>query len=438
MISKTERCVTVKETKAWLKRYRETLTYEHTAIKFANSDQWQFDEHQTKLSHHTGKFFSIVGFSKDVESRPMIEQPEVGTQGFLVCEFDGELQILAQARTEPGNLHIVELGPTIQATWSNYTCAHKGKKTHFLDLFHDYRGEDVTCIADIVLPELGSFFFRKYNRNIIIKVASPEGYASKRFKWIPLSTMIELFHHDHVINNDARLVFGLLIKTMVPPQLAIQPDKREKLIHSLKQRQIQGEDKIERRPLNQLKQWHIGDSEITPRNNSGYKVIQLRVVASDREILQWDQPLIQTLSTGLVLLMIKGVNDTWKIFLEFKHELGNEKGVLLGPSLSLDNGAHLDRHSAIHSACTDQSANCLTSQHCSEEGGRFFYSFKECRIMDVSNVDTDAMTESLSDSHTWIDLDIAIDLYDAVHVLSDDCRGILSVLFANIGVMGER
>jgi oxidase EvaA len=210
------------------------------------------------------------------------------------------------------------------------------------------------------------------------------------------------------------------------------------LIHSLKQRQTHWEDDIERTPLSELKQWHINDSEITPHNNSGYKVIQLRVVASDREVIQWDQPMIQTLGTGLVLLIIKRVNDTWRIFLEFKHEFGNEKGVLLGPSLSLDNGAHLDRHFAIHSACTDQSASCLTSHHCSEEGGRFFSSINEYRIMDVSNVDTNAMNELLSDSHTWIDLDVAIDLYDAVHVLSDDCRGILSVLFANIDVMGER
>ncbi len=103
-----------------------------------------------------------------------------------------------------------------------------------LDLFHEHDREDVTVLADVVLPELGSFFFRKYNRNIIISVASPEGFASERFRWIPLTTMIELFQHDHVINNDARLVFGLLIKTMVQSQLAVHSNQRDELLSALK------------------------------------------------------------------------------------------------------------------------------------------------------------------------------------------------------------
>ncbi len=438
VVDQAERCTTVLHTKEWLKRYRAALTFEESTIDFADSDQWQWEERKAVLSHHKGKFYSIVGFSKDCQSRPMIDQPEVGTQGFVVCEFDGELQILAQARTEPGNLHVVELGPTIQATWSNYSRAHAGRKTLLLDLFHEHDREDVTVLADVVLPELGSFFFRKYNRNIIISVASPEGFASERFRWIPLSTMIELFQHDHVINNDARLVFGLLIKTMVQSQLTVHLNQRDELLSALKQKQDHWKDDVERIPLNQLTQWTIGGGEITPCNDAGYKVIQLRVRASDREVLLWDQPMIQTLDTGLVLLLIRRANNAYEICLEFKSELGNEKGVLLGPSLSLTTVAHLDRYPEIRAACADPSASCLAAHRCSEEGGRFYRSINEYRIVDVSNVDVAAMNKSLGDSHTWVDLDVAIDLFDAVHVLSDDCRGVLSVLFANIDVMGER
>jgi dTDP-4-dehydro-6-deoxy-alpha-D-glucopyranose 2,3-dehydratase len=438
VIDQTERCTTVAATKAWLQRYRAALTFDESTIDFADSDQWLWDEHKAVLSHRNGKFYSIVGFGKDRESRPLIDQPEVGTQGFVVCEFDGELQILAQARTEPGNLHVVELGPTIQATWSNYSRAHAGRKTLLLDLFHEHDRDDVTVLADVVLPELGSFFFRKYNRNILISVASPEGFASERFRWIPLSTMIELFQHDHVINNDARLVFGLLIKTMVQSQLVVRSSARTDLLNALRKKQRQWKDDVERIPLDQLTHWTIGDREITPCDDAGYKVIQLRVRASDREVTRWDQPMIQTLNTGLVLLMIRRVDHRYEVCLEFKFDLGNEKGVLLGPSLTLSNVACLDRHPEIHAACTDQSAMPVASHRCSEEGGRFYRSINEYRVVDVSNVDTAAMNEPLSNSHTWVDLDVAIDLYDANHVMSDDCRGVLSVLFANIDVMGRR
>ena len=436
-VERAERCTSVAQTKAWLEGYRAALSFEESPIEFADSDQWYWVEDKVALAHRGGKFYSIVGFSKDRESRPMIDQPEVGTQGFVVCEFDGELQILAQARTEPGNLHVVELGPTIQATWSNYSRAHAGRKTLFLDLFHERNRGGVTVLADVVLPELGSFFFRKYNRNIIISVPSPGGFASERFRWIPLSTMIELFQHDHVINNDARLVFGLLIKTMLGPQRPVRSSVRNALLDVLQRRQELWKDDVVRTPLNRLTRWRIGDAEIAPLNDAGYKVIQLRVRASDREVFEWDQPMIQTLDTGLVLLLIRRADDGYQICLEFKSELGNEKGVLLGPSLSLHNVAHLERHAAIAAVCADRAAHCLASHHCSEEGGRFYRSVNEYRIVDVSNVDVGAMNQTLGDSHTWVDLDVAIDLYDAIHVLSDDCRGVLSVLFANIELPGR-
>ncbi len=195
---------------------------------------------------------------------------------------------------------------------------------------------------------------------------------------------------------------------------------------------------MKRIPLYQLPHWTVGDAEIAPCDDAGYKVIQLRVRASDREVMLWDQPMIQTLDTGLVQLMVRRVGNTYQICLEYKCELGNEKGVLLGPSLSLTNVAHLDRYPEIKAACANLLATCLASYRCSEEGGRFYRSINEYRIVDISNVDAAAMNESIRHSHVWVDLDVAIDLYDAVHVLSDDCRGVLSVLFANIDVMRER
>ena len=42
-----------------------------------------------------------------------------------------------QAKIEPGNVNYVQLSPTLQATKSNYTQVHKGRKPLFLDYFQE-------------------------------------------------------------------------------------------------------------------------------------------------------------------------------------------------------------------------------------------------------------------------------------------------------------
>lgn len=71
-------------------------------------------------------FFSIDGIRiatnyLDVSTwdQPIINQPEIGFLGFITKKIGGVVHFLAQAKIEPGNLNIVQLSPTLQATRSN-------------------------------------------------------------------------------------------------------------------------------------------------------------------------------------------------------------------------------------------------------------------------------------------------------------------------------
>ena len=69
-------------------------------------------------------------------SQPIINQPEIGILGILVKEFDGVLHCLMQAKMEPGNLNLLQLSPTVQATRSNYTRVHQGEpRCRYLEYF---------------------------------------------------------------------------------------------------------------------------------------------------------------------------------------------------------------------------------------------------------------------------------------------------------------
>jgi NDP-hexose 2,3-dehydratase len=61
-------------------------------------------------------------------SQPIIHQPEEGILGFLARELDGLLHFLVQVKAEPGNVNVVQISPTVQATRSNYLHVHNGER----------------------------------------------------------------------------------------------------------------------------------------------------------------------------------------------------------------------------------------------------------------------------------------------------------------------
>lgn len=67
--------------------------------------------------------------------QPIINQPEIGFLGFIVKKIQGVYHFLMQAKIEPGNLNVVQLSPTLQATRSNYTRVHKGAIPKYLEYF---------------------------------------------------------------------------------------------------------------------------------------------------------------------------------------------------------------------------------------------------------------------------------------------------------------
>ena len=79
---------------------------------------------------------------------------------------------MMQAKIEPGNLNIVQLSPTLQATRSNYTRVHGGKSPNYLEYFNGER--DVYVLVDQLQSEQGARFLQKRNRNIIVEVDENE------------------------------------------------------------------------------------------------------------------------------------------------------------------------------------------------------------------------------------------------------------------------
>ncbi|GHT88650.1 hypothetical protein FACS189474_4250 [Bacteroidia bacterium] len=156
--------ISTQEVLKWMKEKNETIVSDIKQIPIKDIKGWSYQE--GKICHQSGKFFSIEGIRILTNyglvsqwDQPIINQPEIGFLGFIVKKFNGIIHFLVQAKIEPGNLNIVQLSPTLQATRSNYTRVHKGTSPTYLEYFTGEKNVDV--LVDQLQSEQGARFLHK-------------------------------------------------------------------------------------------------------------------------------------------------------------------------------------------------------------------------------------------------------------------------------------
>jgi len=166
------------------------------------------------ISHDTGKFFSIIGVKvsgakgREVNSwtQPMMKQNECGILGIICQKKEGVMRYLLYAKYEPGNMHKLQLSPTLQATASNLGLAHGGKKPLFVEYFEGNKGK---VLVDAESVEDGGRFYLKTNRNIVVEISENEKIqVPDDFIWVTLPQFKRLLRMDVVVNSLVRSVMG--------------------------------------------------------------------------------------------------------------------------------------------------------------------------------------------------------------------------------------
>jgi len=198
----------------WFKRIESKSLYNVKQIPFAELKDWCFEETSGNLVHNSGKFFTVHGISIETDfpefkswSQPVISQPEIGLLGIITKSFDGIPHFLMQAKMEPGNINLVQLSPTIQATKSNYSRIHKGKLPQYFEYFMEKPQGRI--IVDQLQSEQGARYIDKLNRNIIIEIED-DIEIHDNFCWLTLGQIKRLLQYDNIINMDARTVISNL------------------------------------------------------------------------------------------------------------------------------------------------------------------------------------------------------------------------------------
>ena len=422
-IEKTLR--STEEIRQWLAARNRDVHVEVEPISFSEMEGWVIAE-DGSLHHQSGKFFSIEGIhvvtdypAPKMWEQPIINQPEIGYLGILTKEFDGVLYFLMQAKIEPGNVNHVQISPTLQATKSNYTRVHGGRKAAYLDYFKNAKPHQI--ILDQLQSEQGARFLRKRNRNIIIKVED-EVPVLEDFQWMTLAQIKELMQVDNLVNMDTRTVIsGLdytefdaseanLSRMSVFGRAMVESASCKKGLHTMHEIQswftnlkASFDLSVNRMPLNKVEEWECRANEIARPDGRYFRVLGVRVRIDNREVHSWCQPLVQPMQQGLCAFIMKKIGGVYHFLVQAKLECGNMDVIELAPTVQCLTGDIFK--DAVKPPFTDYILDapmdaivCDTLQ--SEEGGRFYH--EQNRNMIV--IADDTFPIDVPDNFHWMTL----------------------------------
>lgn len=441
--------------KKWLKNQNDNVEVQMQRTSFDKLKSWSFND--DSLVHESGKFFSIEGIrvktnwgSIDTWDQPIINQPEVGYLGFITKEINGVLHFLCQAKIEPGNVNYVQLSPTLQATRSNYSQVHKGKKPLYLEYFQKAKPQQI--LLDQLQSEQGARFLKKRNRNIIIKIEE-DIEVHENFMWLTLSQLKKLMTFDNLVNMDSRTVisgisygnynyenvnfFNLMDnnKEKIHSKLLTSTLTRDKGFHTIediiaKITHLKSvfDLKINHIPLNTINNWSINDYEIYHNENKYFKVIAVDVKISNREVVNWSQPMIEPAQTGLCAFICKEIDGLLHFAVQTKLECGNHDIIELAPTVQTLTGDYkqtkINELPFLDYLLNVSTEKIIYNSIQSEEGGRFYKEQNRNMIVLAG----DEIDVNLPENYIWMTINQMNTFLKFNNFLNIQARNLLSLI----------
>lgn len=213
---------TWQEVQSWFRDRRNNPSMIVEEIPLNHLREWSIDPTTGAISHASGEFFVVKGLrvfnsaSREVGSggwdQPILEQIGLdgGILGLLRQRFQGIPHYLVEAKAEPGNFELIQLSPTLQATFSNLKMAHAGRKPRFAEFFEDPEKSGAQVLYDQWLSEDGGRLNKKRNKGMLIEV--PEGtlVESDGFLWMSMFQIKEALKENAWVNPHIRGIIAHL------------------------------------------------------------------------------------------------------------------------------------------------------------------------------------------------------------------------------------
>jgi len=330
-----------------------------------------------------------------------------------------------QAKAEPGNVNVVQLSPTVQATKSNYSRVHQGKAVPYLEHFLAPRRGRI--LSDVLQSEQGAWFLHKRNRNMIIEI--PENVAEDvpvldGFCWLSREQLAELFAVDNLVNMDSRTV---LAGYPLPGTSAGTHNDTASLLSWFTEAKSRYRLDRRRIPLSAVKKWIWSPDGIRHEDDKYFSVIGVDVEAGNREVASWSQPLLAPKHRGLVALLARRVDGQLQVLMRALTQAGTLDVVEIGPTVQCAPGNHADSHTLPafldHVLNAPQERLLFDTVH-SEEGGRFYHAENRYVVVDTG----EGLPDDVGQDFTWMTLPQLAELARYSNHVNVEARNLLACL----------
>ncbi len=420
----------------WVEDQNRTVKVNITKSTFSKLRGWSFNSTLGSLIHDSGSFFSIDGINIKIDTgnqlsewdQPIINQPEIGYLGFIVKEFDGILHFLIQAKIEPGNVNNVQLSPTLQATRSNYTMAHKGSAPKYLEYFSQASYKNI--LIDQLQSEQGARFFKKRNRNIIVKIDT-DIKIFENFAWLTLGQIKKLMSISNLVNMDTRTVISCinfgnysenainllsffnfnsnknkfqnsLLKSLLSIDNSIHTI--ESIIAFMANQKSNTILKVEKVNLYKLRNWIFEDHSLFHEDKKYFSVIPVDVEIENREVSRWSQPMIEPAQEGICAFICKEIDGVLNFIVQSKIECGNFDIIEFAPTVQCLTGNYKEINSDVipflNYVLEINESKIIFDVLQSEEGGRFYKEQNRNLIVFAG----DEIPDELPENYYWMTL----------------------------------
>ena len=432
----------------WIADRNRRLTVHIEKVDFSYNGFWHYDEKDGYIRNGNNSFFQLAGYQEIeddhiIGEQPIILQDEIGYLGILCKVIGGTLNFLMQAKIEPGNVNVIQISPTIQATKSNFTRKHGGKAPAYLDYFTESKDSEI--MVDQIQSEQSSRFYKKRNRNMIIRVEG-EVPVAESHKWMTLGQIKELMKQDNLVNMDTRTVLSCLPIGLedgadfrkleeafhdkaLYASLFKRPDWRQihRAFHAINEYKMFRRENSRLLPLKSLKGWKLTDREIVCRTPYDFKVIYCRIEIEGREVKYWEQPLIEALGAAVIGVFTCVEDGVRKYLVRVRQEMGCFDSAELGPVVQLEPTNprnNLNEIEALFLDKLEKGEGVRTKVVLSEEGGRFYHEQNQNVIIEVEK----EKLGSLPDGFFWLDLATLVEMIQYNNCVNIQLRNLISLI----------
>lgn len=435
---------TLDEILNWIKDKNKTIEVNITKTELNNDSFWFYDDNIGIIRNKNNSFFYISGierkYEKNIYQQPIIVQNEIGFLGVICKKINGVLHFLMQAKIEPGNVNKVQISPTIQATKSNFTQKHGGKKPAYLEYFLNVKANNI--IVDQIQSEQSSRFYKKRNRNMVVFVKDDIQVLDSH-KWMTLNQIKRLMRYDNIVNMDTRTVIScipfsemtvvngevnnirlnrMLLNSIFNNDENILPI----IFNKINNYKMFAEDNVNLIRLDKLNDWVMNNKGINCKNNSSFKVIFCDISIEGREVKNWIQPLFEAIGQAIFGLLITYRNNKIEFLVKMSSEIGCFDRVELGPTVQKEASDNTidDEIEMLFFNKLNNSGDIWFDTILSEEGGRFYH--EENRNV-IIWVDEKEINE-LPDNYIWVDYKHICKMIQFNNVVNIQLRNLISVL----------